>query len=96
MTVLLDPLCCVSLVDPLSLSLFLGTQESLVNLKMEHIVEMHPNTNTCYFVMFAGQHRGCYVSYSISRMKGQISPLGFSLSNVFDMNVYFLNKNILT
>ena len=63
---------------------------------MAHIVEMHPNTNTCYFVLFAGQHRGCYVSYSISRMKGQISPLGFSLSNVFDMNVYFLNKNILT
>ena len=65
-----------------------------MNLKMTHIVEMHPNTNTCYFVLFAGQHRGCYVSYSISRMKGQISPLGFSLFNVFDMNVYFLNKDL--
>ena len=29
-------------------------------------------------------------------MKRQISPLGFNLSNVFDMNVYFLNRNILT
>ena len=67
-----------------------------MNLKMAHIVEMHPNTNTCYFVLFSGQYRGCYVSYSISRMKGQISPLGFSLTSVFDMNVYFLNQNILT
>ena len=64
---------------------------------MALIVEMHPNTNNfvTLFCLLVNKEVVIYRTEFLD-WRDKWARLGFSLCNVFDMNVYFLNKNILT